>query len=77
MKLGVKDKEMTEPFISARMEPLCGWAWIQANIGRAYPEQSMTVSFNGKVLLSLPVEPKAGLIKAAMGMARTTVLRKS
>jgi hypothetical protein len=62
--------DIRELFIKAQMEPLCGWPWLEANESKAYPEQSIVVFFNDKVLLDMPsTAKKPGLIKAAMKMA--------
>jgi hypothetical protein len=52
------------------MAPLCGWPWLEENIGKGYPDQGMEVFHDGKVLLSLPANPAGrGHIRAAMTMA--------
>jgi hypothetical protein len=52
------------------VEPLCGWAWLEENKGKVYPEQGITIFFNGKTLLALAsTSTKSNLIKAVMRMA--------
>jgi hypothetical protein len=63
-------QDIREVFIKAQMEPLCGWPWLDENRRKEYPEQGITVFFNGKALLAVPsTSTKRGLIKAAMTMA--------
>jgi hypothetical protein len=51
-------------------DPLCGWPWLEANEGKEYPEQKITVFFNDKALVDIPsTAKKPGLIKAAMKIA--------
>lgn len=54
--------------VSPGMEPLCGWAWLEENMCKGYPEQGIEILVDGKVL-DLPADPRHGLIKAAMTMA--------
>lgn len=50
--------------------PLCGWPWLEANEGKVYPEQGITIFFNGKALVVMPsTSTKRGVIRAAMTMA--------
>jgi hypothetical protein len=59
-----------ESYITTGMEPLCGRQWIEDNKGKVYPEQTITVFHNGKVLVVVPsTSTKRGLVRAAMTMA--------
>jgi hypothetical protein len=59
------------------IEPLCGWPWLEANEGKVYPEQCITIFFNGKPLVVMPsTSTKRGLIRATMTMAIRTVPTK-
>jgi len=40
-------------FIEAKVFPLCGWDWLQQNIHRHYPEQKITISYNGRVIANI------------------------
>lgn len=65
-------------FLRRGIKPLCGWAWLAENKGKVYPEQGITVFFNGKALLVMPSTPtKRGIIRAAMTMATRTMARSS
>ena len=66
--------EKVLPLVRPGMEPLCGQAWLEANEGKQYPWQGITVLYNEKPLLCLPsTTNKRGhaLIKSIMQMARS------
>ena len=45
--------DIREAFIQAQMEPNCGWLWLDEHMRQAYPNQSMTILRDGKVVLEV------------------------
>jgi hypothetical protein len=58
--------------VSPGIDPICGWEWVLKQKGKVYPEQGITVFFNGKKLVSIPSSNKSAIIKSAIKMARNT-----
>ena len=40
-------------FVEARVIPLCGWDWLEQNLRRAYPEQTLTIFYKGQWVAEL------------------------
>jgi hypothetical protein len=65
--------DVMEAFVQAQMNPLCGWLWLSKNRFRQHPEQTISISYNGKAIFDITSSKmRPGLIRAAMKMARGT-----
>jgi len=45
-------------FINAKMFPMCGWAWLEDNINKKHPEQTMTIFYDDKWVAELSANKK-------------------
>ena len=63
----VKFRQLVRPGIL----PLCGWDWLAENQGRVYPQQGITLLYDGKAILASSAcsPPRRGLIRSIMTMA--------
>jgi hypothetical protein len=60
-----------ENIVSPGIDPICGWDWVIKQKGKVYPEQGITVFFDGKALVNMPsTSTKRGVMTSAMKMAR-------
>ena len=50
--------DIREAFIQAKMEPSCGWPWLEEHMRKTLPEQSITVLRDGKVVLKADTADK-------------------
>ncbi len=45
-------------FNEAKIEPIGGWLWLEEHILKTYPEQKMTIFYDGKPLRTLTNDDK-------------------
>lgn len=55
-------------FIEAKVEPIGGWAWLEHNQQKSYPEQTMTIFYNDKPVFTFTNndKPTKKVVKAIM-----------
>ena len=55
-------------FVDARMNPLCGWLWLEEHLKRQSPPQSITILYDGNPILKLTPDdkPTKKMVKAVM-----------
>ena len=61
-------QDVREAFRNALMKPSCGWLWLEKNRQKVYPEQGITIFYDGKPILKrLNIDkPIKGLVRGVM-----------
>ena len=62
--------DLIQRFINANIEPLCGWPWLEQNMHKKHPEQTMTILHDGKVVFTTTKDKESKAVKAAMELAK-------
>lgn len=61
--------DISDRFHDAKVEPLCGWPWLAQNRRKRYPEQTITILYDGKAIFTLTSKDKKKSVKAVMQVA--------